>query len=232
MNILYSGDSWTWGGELDGLDKNHGYRIANRFSSVVGHPHVNIGSNGWSNEMISRSVVDYIESNENTIDFVIAQFTLPNRYAVYDERKGCWFDIHPSTALMNIINKNIPLGSVRAFYKTFHNDVYATNEFWRSVLSLETYLENKNIPYYFMRFEMKGNELRDDVNCPYKKASSNKNMIEICDSIIGKHLKTTKPRNANFCPDLSHVDPMYGGGHPSANGHKLIAQHLQGILPK
>ena len=66
MNILYSGDSWTWGGELDGLDKNHGYRIANRFSSVVGHPHVNIGSNGWSNEMISRSVVDYIESNENT----------------------------------------------------------------------------------------------------------------------------------------------------------------------
>jgi len=25
---------------------------------------------------------------------------------------------------------------------------------------------------------------------------------------------------------------MYGGGHPSANGHKLIAQHLQGILPK
>ena len=222
MNILYSGDSWTWGGELDGLDKNHGYRIANRFSSVVGHPHVNIGSNGWSNEMISRSVVDYIESNENTIDFVIAQFTLPNRYAVYDEQKGYWVDIHPY----------MRLASVRSFYKTIHNDVYAANEFWRSVLSLETYLENKNIPYYFMRFEMRGNELRDDVNCPYKKASKNKNMIEICDSIIGKHLKTTKPRNPNFCPDLSHIDPTYGGGHPSADGHKLIAQHLQEILPK
>ena len=222
MNILYSGDSWTWGGELDGLDKNHGYRIANRFSSVVGHPHVNIGSNGWSNEMISRSVIDYIELNQNTIDFVITQFTLPNRYAVYDEQKGYWVDIHPS----------MRLASVRSYYKTIHNDVYATNEFWRSVLSLETYLENKNIPYYFMRFEMKGNELRDDVNCSYKKASKNKNMIEICDSIIGKHLKTTKPRNPNFCPDLSHIDSTYGGGHPSADGHKLIAQHLQGILPK
>tara|TARA_Y100001963_G_scaffold103352_1_gene142245 strand:- start:3443 stop:4120 length:678 start_codon:yes stop_codon:yes gene_type:complete len=220
-NVLYTGCSWTWGSELEGVPSNHKYRLDNRFSGS----HTNIAQNGISNEGIVRNTIKYIENNK--VDFVVVQFTIMDRYSVYN---GKWINLqaYMTDPKMRTSPEHLP---ARIFLKNFHNSVYAHNEFWRNVCLLENYLENKGIPYYFMRLDMDHHVQPEQTN-EYREASKNKNMFKLCDDLLGHVEKVTKKPNPNYCPNLSHLNPFFGGGHPSAKGHKMIADHLQGILPK
>ena len=217
MTVLYTGCSWTWGSELEGVESNHEYRCANRFSGS----HTNIAQNGISNEGIVRSTIKYIENNK--VDFVVVQFTIMDRYSVYNNK---WINLQAYMTDPKMKNH-----LARMFLKNFHNSVYAHNEFWRNVCLLENYLENRDIPYYFMRVDM-DQHVRPEQTNEYREASKNKNMFKLCDDLLGHVQKNGKEPNPNYCPNLSHLNPYFGGGHPSAKGHKLIANHLQGILPK
>ena len=232
MTVLYTGCSWTWGSELEGVESNHEYRCANRFSGS----HTNIAQNGISNEGIVRSTIKYIENNleecgyhspkwidNNKVDFVVVQFTIMDRYSVYNNE---WINLQAYMTDPKMKNH-----LARMFLKNFHNSVYAHNEFWRNVCLLENYLENRNIPYYFMRVDM-DQHVRPEQTNEYREASKNKNMFKLCDDLLGHVQKNGKEPNPNYCSDLSHLNPYFGGGHPSARGHKLIADHLQGIVPK
>ena len=229
-NILYSGDSWTWGMELEGLESNHKYRLDNRFSGS----HTNIGVNGLSNEGIVRNTINYIENNK--VDFAVVQFTIMDRYSVFDPKhrsetfpNGKWLNLQ--AYMLHKSRKSYGFLPARIFLKNFHNPMYAHNEFWRSVFLLENYLENKGIPYYFMRLDMDHHVQPEQTN-EYKQASKNKRMFKLCDGLLGHVEKVTGKPNPNYCPNLSHINSSFGGGHPSAKGHKMIADHLQGILPK
>mgnify|MGYP001186645759 FL=1 len=217
MTILFTGCSWTWGSELEGVESNHEYRCANRFSGS----HTNIAQNGISNEGIVRSTIKYIESNK--VDFVVVQFTIMDRYSVYNNK---WINLQAYMTDPKMKNH-----LARMFLKNFHNSVYAHNEFWRNVCLLENYLENRDIPYYFMRVDM-DQHVRPEQTNEYKEASKNKNMFKLCDDLLGHVQKNGKEPNPNYCPNLSHLNPYFGGGHPSVKGHKMIADHIQGILPK
>ena len=217
MTILFTGCSWTWGSELEGVESNHEYRCANRFSGS----HTNIAQNGISNEGIVRSTIKYIESNK--VDFVVVQFTIMDRYSVYNNK---WINLQAYMTDPKMKNH-----LARMFLKNFHNSVYAHNEFWRNVCLLENYLENRDIPYYFMRVDM-DQHVRPEQTNEYKEASKNKNMFKLCDDLLGHVQKDGKEPNPNYCPNLSHLNPYFGGGHPSVKGHKMIADHIQGILPK
>ena len=236
MTILFTGCSWTWGSELEGVESNHEYRCANRFSGS----HTNIAQNGISNEGIVRSTIKYIENNlkecgyhspkwidNNKVDFVVVQFTIMDRYSVYNNE---WINLqaYMTDPKMRTSPEHLP---ARIFLKNFHNSVYAHNEFWRNVCLLENYLENKNIPYYFMRVDM-DQHVRPEQTNEYREASKNKNMFKLCDDLLGHVQKDGKEPNPNYCPNLSHLNPYFGGGHPSVKGHKMIADHIQGILPK
>ena len=144
------------------------------------------------------------------------QFTVGDRYAIYD---GEWINI------MSFMDKPI----IRWWFKYIHNEVYAANELWRCVYLLESYLENKKIPYHFMRIDGNRRDWVENQDNTYRRASKNKNMTRICRDLIGLHKKTTKPPNPNYCP---YINERFGGGHPSEKGHRIIADHLQGILPK
>ena len=217
MTILFTGCSWTWGSELEGVESNHEYRCANRFSGS----HTNIAQNGISNEGIVRSTIKYIESNK--VDFVVVQFTIMDRYSVYNNK---WINLQAYMTDPKMKNH-----LARMFLKNFHNSVYAHNEFWRNVCLLENYLENRAIPYYFTRVDM-DQHVRPEQTNEYKEASKNKNMFKLCDDLLGHVQKNGKEPNPNYCPNLSHLNPYFGGGHPSVKGHKMIADHIQGILPK
>jgi len=215
--ILYTGCSWTWGSELEGIEKNNEFRLTNRFSGS----HTNIAQNGLSNEGIVKNTIKYIENNK--VDFVVVQFTIMDRYSVYNNK---WINLQAYMTDPKMKNH-----LARMFLKNFHNSVYAHNEFWRNVCLLENYLENKDIPYYFMRVDM-DQHVRPEQTNEYREASKNKNMFKLCDDLLGHVQKNGKEPNPNYCSDLSHLNPYFGGGHPSARGHKLIADHLQGIVPK
>tara|TARA_R100001463_G_scaffold74759_1_gene128748 strand:+ start:72 stop:779 length:708 start_codon:yes stop_codon:yes gene_type:complete len=230
-NILYTGCSWTWGSELEGVPANHKYRLDNRFSGS----HTNIAQNGLSNEGIVRNTIKYIENN--AVDFAVVQFTIMDRYSIFNLKhssdtfpNGKW--IHLQAYMTDPKMKNsLEHLPARIFLKNFHNSVYAHNEFWRNVCLLENYLDNKGIPYYFMRVDMDQHVEPEQTN-EYREASKNKNMFKLCDDLLGGVRKDGRKPNPNYCPNLLHLNPFYGGGHPSAKGHKMIADHLQGILPK
>ena len=192
-------------------------RQTNRFSGS----HTNIAQNGLSNEGIVRNTIKYIENNK--VDFVVVQFTIMDRYSVYNNK---WINLQAYMTDPKMKNH-----LARMFLKNFHNSVYAHNEFWRNVCLLENYLDNKDIPYYFMRVDM-DQHVRPEQTNEYREASKNKNMFKLCDDLLGHVQKNGKEPNPNYCSDLSHLNPYFGGGHPSARGHKLIADHLQGIVPK
>ena len=92
---------------------------------------------------------------------------------------------------------------------------------WGNVLLLEQYLDSKNIPHYFWRVGYDRPETNTDSDIVFRQLSKWKNMVKMTD-IIG----TKKEKGQNYCPKNT------GGGHPSEKGHLLIAQHIQGILPK
>ena len=204
--ILFTGCSWTYGGELEGIEKDWEFRRDNRFSASFPKS-VNISKCGISNERIVSNTIDYLEKNTKP-DFIVVQFTIMDRYSVanpHAEYGADWLSLQAYQT--DPSRRRTPeYVLAKTFLKNFHNPEYAQNEFWRNVCLLQT------------------NE--------YREASKNKNMFKLCENLLGHVRKNTPPPNPNYCPNLSHIDCNYGGGHPSAKGHKLIADHLQGIVPK
>lgn len=215
--ILFSGCSFTWGDELQGVEGDHQKRIQKRFSTIATDKQTfNIAECGISNDDIVKKTINFIESWDGVPEFVVVQFTVTDRYAIYDDK---WMHVMPW------MNKPIS----KWWFKNIHNEVYAANELWRCVLLLELYLESKKIPYHFMRIDGNITDQVENQDNTYKRASKNKNITRIGRDLIGLHLKTTKPPNPNYCP---YINERFGGGHPSEKGHRIIADHLQGILPK
>ena len=60
--ILFTGCSWTFGGELEGVEKNWEFRRDNRFSASFPQS-INISKCGISNERIVSNTIDYLEKN-------------------------------------------------------------------------------------------------------------------------------------------------------------------------
>mgnify|MGYP001170772139 FL=1 len=229
--ILFTGCSWTYGGELEGIEKDWEFRRDNRFSASFPQS-INISKCGISNERIVSNTIDYLEKNTKP-DFIVVQFTIMDRYSVanpHAEYGADWLSLQAYQT--DPSRRRTPeYVLAKTFLKNFHNPEYAQNEFWRNVCLLENYLDNKDIPYYMMRIDM-DQFVQPELPNVYKNACKSKNMFKLCENLLGHVRKKTPPPNPNYCPNLSHIDPNYGGGHPSAEGHKLIANHLQGIVPK
>jgi hypothetical protein len=78
MNILFVGDSWTYGDELQD-------NFTSRYSKIVcdelHSSEVNISNNGISNDDICERTTLYLNNNQN-IDYVIVQFTHLRRISI------------------------------------------------------------------------------------------------------------------------------------------------------
>ena len=215
--ILFSGCSFTWGDELQGVEGNHKRRLEKRFSELATNKKsMNISECGLSNDGIVRKTINFIENYHEKPEYVVVQFTVRDRYSLYDMQ---WINIMP------FMDK--PLAKL--WFKNIHNEVYAANELWKCVYLLESYLERREIPYHFMRIDGNRRDWVEDMDNTYRKVCKTKNMTRIARDLLGKHRKTTKPLNPNYC---TPINERFGGGHPSEQGHKIIADYLQGILPK
>ena len=61
--ILFSGCSFTWGDELQGVEGDHQRRIEMRFSTIATDKQTfNIAECGISNDAIVKKTIDFIES--------------------------------------------------------------------------------------------------------------------------------------------------------------------------
>ena len=98
------------------------------------------------------------------------------------------------------------------YYKYLDSQELRMMNLWKNVYTLDQYL--KNIPHYFWRLS-EGSEKTSKNDSIFKKLVPWSDMVTLYD-LIGK--PKTHPKH-------------YVIGHPSKEGHNLIAQHLQGVVP-
>ena len=100
----------------------------------------------------------------------------------------------------------------RAYYKFLDSQELRMMNFWKNVYVLDQYLHN--IPHYFWR-------LSEDAEKTSTNDSIFKKMVPWSDMVTLRDLIGTPKTHPKH----------YVIGHPSIEGHKLIAQHLQGVVP-
>ena len=100
----------------------------------------------------------------------------------------------------------------RVFYKYLDSQESRMLNLWKNVYILEQYL--RDIPHYFFRASEASEKTVSD-DCIFKKLVPWSNMVTLHD-LIGT--PETHPKH-------------YVTGHPNKQGHFLISQHLQGVVP-
>jgi hypothetical protein len=199
------GDSFVVGWGQDD-DKNKEVNHYNRFSSLLSKNlklnEINKGVAGCSNEYIFRqTIIDIGNLLRNNIKpLVICVYTDVSRKELY-------------------CNKSSNLNSVRNFIKDYHvnhyDNLYSYQHSISLIAGLQSFLKINNVNYV----EISSLGSRDDIK-EYDENNliDNTNYFFNIEEVIGYnrfHLDETKP--------------LYNG-HPTALGHRLIAEKLEEIL--
>jgi hypothetical protein len=100
----------------------------------------------------------------------------------------------------------------RAYYKFLDSQELRMMNFWKNVYVLDQYL--RNIPHYFWR-------LSEDAEKTSTNDSIFKKMVPWSDMVTLRDIISSPEAHPEH----------YVIGHPSIEGHKLISQHLQGVVP-
>ena len=195
MKILFSGDSFCEGTELDGLEHDMDQRDRLRYSNVVKEylndlfglevTFDNIGYSGYSNDEITRDTVEYCEKNE--VDVAVVQFSHPQRWSYYSELNERWFSMdqyehfygcHPEHKVIEICEWWDANVKSRTLY---------IDNFYKNVFLLEQYFKTKNIPYVFLQLEEWTPKEIESCNTVWKE------LVE------HKHVKGVTPSQEEFC---------------------------------
>ena len=231
--IFVNGDSVSFGLEIstDDLEVIKEKRFSNIIAQKLDTNVINIAEKNISNDWIVRTSIDWLETHDKP-DFALIQFGPAKRFEWYCD--GNYKHISPSSARKKrIIHDNTitvvpPLLAAESYYTDIENDVYSQMNLWKNVYLMETYLKAKDIDHYFWHYKCQPydrNRKYDDVDLTYKRNSSWKDMIEICD-IIGNAIDHPENYPEKQSGILSFKYGMKKGTHPNENGHKLLAEHF------
>lgn len=206
MKIVFTGDSYTWGAELEN-------NIESRYSRIMcksmNAEEVNLGVGGSANDPIFLRLIEYLQNN--TADYVIIQLSDVHRIAI----------AHPHTEEFKSLNyrsssnnMKFHMADVRQKVGKYIYDIgkKGTKSWYRmtryKIWLTDLYLKEKGINYIIC---VKSEEIDDYLNDPG----------------ISQHIK-----DKFFTPSLREL--CYGNrtqgvdkGHPNEQGHKIIAKALE-----
>ncbi len=235
MKILFCGDSFTFGDELENNERD---RFSKLVSDHFNAEEINLSTNGASNDKIVRNVFEYLSLWD--ADAVVVQFSVLSRFDVYNcndpalRLKAAMsdrFGIAPNNdGWISIAPANIggEFGEVDYFrkskavpyYKHIQDNITDQQRYFQQILLLQLYLKQKNIPYVMLHledFDYKSHE----VHHPNYYMDLCEEFECIIPNLIGQHF------GENFCPDLRKMGfPDKHGTHPDPKGHRLIADHI------
>ena len=203
--ILFDGCSWTYGDELDNPERD-------RFSTLIGEDHVNLGKNGKSNDGILRTTLDYCESNH--VDIAVIQFTKFSRTEIRKSNSN----EYDFLSIGNVLKGNETKELSKIYYEHIHNKNLHVANYHKNKFLLEYYFKTKGIKYYFININ------NEDINVP---KSSWYNMIDkkpvtSMVSLIGNRFDNPE----NYCQGRYKKEDKRSGGHPNKRGHSIIADHI------
>ena len=206
MSLCFSGCSITWGDELHN-------RIGERYSTLVSDHykcgHVNISKCGISNDNIVRNTIKYLQNTKT--DIVVLQFTVTSRIEFYDQYK----DPQLYTP------QNIKTNTQRNYYTKIYNDVLGVENMWKNIFLFDAYCKSVGQKYVSMiadHFEpsiLRPKEFYNGHIGYWRQLCKDYNPVLIQNQLLG----------------MDRVDPQnyaqgVNGGHPSAEGHKKMANKV------
>jgi hypothetical protein len=145
MNILFAGDSWTFGEELQ--DKTN-TRFSKLVCDALNATEYNISNSGISNDEICLRTTLFLNKKIH-IDFTVVQFTYLRRMTIPNENKGMfrrkYITLSPNS--LNYFDKQ--------FYRYYVNRSSLNHNAWYDLskykmILLHNYLNSMNIKHMFM----------------------------------------------------------------------------------
>ena len=228
-NFLFNGCSWTYGSELEGLNKDKEHQRTHRFSHLVaenlGMTYDNISKGGVSNDWIVEKTIEWFNTG-NTCDIAIIQFTSVNRTIFYDEdedNKNYSFTPILSTNGRKIYPEHISL-KCSLYYKTFYSDLLGEQNFYKNVFLLSNYFTSNNIKFIFLSMDHRHyNDSKSNWKnfCKFKYIKNIRDIIGVKNNHGFDYLY-----NENYCKDLTKRNAFLAGSHPSEIGHQKIADYI------
>lgn len=204
VDLFFSGDSNTYGEELQGKENDHKKRIQKRYSSLVsdklGKTHCNLSESGASNDWIVKTTVEWFEGG-GKCDTAIIQFSHYCRWGWYDEDGKYW---------------NIPKSGGGRHFTEKMNEAHINYQqsVWSEQLALDNYWKNK----FFLK-----NYLKDKCKVIWMTLGTIPKGDSIWKNLCGDIEIGEQKRIVlrNICERLD--DDVLGGSHPNEVGHQNIA---------
>ena len=206
MSLCFSGCSITWGDELRD-------RLNERFSALVsnhyGCQHHNISQCGVSNDFIVRNTIKYLQNNKP--DIIVIQFTVHSRLEYFKNL---------TTEKWTPQRANSTQSS-RAYYLSVYNDIFAVENMWKNIFLFDSYCKSVGQKYvslmadHFERVIIEPERFYNGYFGHWRSMCKDANPVLIQKELLDMDRK--KPQN--YAQGVN-------GGHPSAEGHKIIANKI------
>jgi len=229
-NILFNGCSWTYGSELEGLNKDKEHQRTHRFSHLVaenlGMTYDNISYGGISNDWIVEKTIEWFNAG-NTCDIAIIQFTSASRTIFYDDgdnnKEYSFFTAFLSPDGVKVYPEHISL-KCRLYYKTFYSNMLGEQNLYKNIFLLENYFTSNNIKFVFITMDRNHNH---NSKSNWKNFCNTEDIKNIRDIIgVKNNHGLDYLRNENYCKDLTKRNIFLAGAHPSEIGHQKIADYI------
>jgi len=243
-NLLFNGCSFTYGGELNGINNDIEHQRTHRFSHLVaehyGKTYDNVAHSRRSNDWIVEKTINWFEDG-NTCDLAVIQFTENRRTIIYydDDKKDTqpneYHIIRPvlHTDKSNLtqchnIHTHIKQRLVsNIYFKNIYTEYMGQQNYYKNLFFLNNYFKTKNIPAIFLKMKTEVTN-----NFGWKLHCENIKVKDIGGDII-PHIDDDKEKKY-YCPDYTYLYKKKNqrhflfltGGHPNEFGHQKIADYI------
>ena len=225
-DLFFCGDSDTYGMELEGLEGDHTKRESLRFSNLVsqdlGKTHHNISKSGACNDWIVKNTIDWFEAG-NVCETAVIQFSEPRRWGYYDSE-----GVYENMPNQNYENK---IKGSKWHFGVKEDQLIAHQVYYESIWSMHLELDNywKNLFFLHNYLQYKCQVLFNTLTTSpvpgvgkYEKFPTN-SWYDLCKNIeIGEHTNIVQDHR---CPLIDRSKGLMGS-HPSAQGHRNIADDI------
>ena len=206
MKLLFSGCSITYGDELQNKFKERYSRLV---SDHYNFPSANISECGISNDTIVRRTINRVEKFPP--DLIIMQFTVHQRIEWWGE-DGKPYGFTP---------QRITNDCQRFYYTDVYTDTWGAENLWKNMFLFDCYCKNKGIkyiPFVADHFDL----IIKHPDKVFKRGIGD--WRKLCENIPYTFLN-------QHCLGIFERNPQNyicgaRGGHPTALGHRIIANKI------
>ena len=210
VKFLFSGCSYTWGDELENY-------LVERYSKLVSDHYqersINISECGISNDTIVRRTIEFLENVSTEV--VVIQFTVQQRLELFNE-KG---DIVISTP------QSIRTKQQQVYYKDVYTDQVGAENLWKNVFLWDSYCKEKGQKYV----SLLADHYDDAIRFPDRLFENGfGHWRKMCRDCMPTMLNNGVLGLMRQYPQ--HYANGVRGGHPSAKGHKKMADKVVELI--